>query len=123
MPLGIECPSCQHRFQIPDKMAGRGVKCPKCERPFTAVNGSPDAPPAENPPPAIPVALAAPAPSHNGGDALVATQAAAAPPRRPAGRKLTTLVLELPASVLRKMPGQPQGVAGLAVIALLVGLF
>jgi HEAT repeat protein len=37
-------------------------------------------------------------------------------------RRLTSLVMDLPVSVIRKMPGQPEGVAGLALTALLVGL-
>src|SRR2546430_1100566 len=36
MPLGVTCPSCTHKFLVPDKMAGRNVKCPACEQAFAA---------------------------------------------------------------------------------------
>jgi predicted Zn finger-like uncharacterized protein len=39
MPIGVDCPACQHQFMVPDKMSGRPVKCPRCEHPFTAHNG------------------------------------------------------------------------------------
>jgi len=31
MPIEVRCKSCQHRFRILDKYAGKNVKCPNCE--------------------------------------------------------------------------------------------
>ncbi len=143
MPLGVECPSCQHRFAVPDKMSGRGVRCPRCEHPFSAItSGLPpsatgllvpapvtavqpapeaDATPAES---AAPVSAPSAEPvSANGGAAAAQPTRVGTPVRhaRPV-RRLTRLVMDLPASVVSKMPGQPEGVAGLALIALLIGL-
>ncbi len=137
MPLGVQCPSCHHSFAVPDKMTGRGVKCPRCERPFTAivpapapapavpasaVPAAPLPPPAPLLPPAAPSTLAAPPASPNGGPvAAPLPPSVTATARRPA-RRLTRLVMDLPGSVIRQVPGQPEGVASLALIALGVGL-
>jgi hypothetical protein len=128
MPVGVACPSCSHKFSVPDKMNGRGVKCPRCESPFIAAAETPPppssaevpavAPPEYGPPapPLAPLAPPTPAPPSNGNPAV-----SVRPPRRPV-RRLTSLVMDLPVSVIRQMPGQPEGVAGLSLTALLVGL-
>ncbi|MCI0458438.1 MAG: HEAT repeat domain-containing protein, partial [Gemmataceae bacterium] len=133
MPLGVECPSCQHRFAVPDKMSGRGVRCPRCEHPFPATMTGLHAPAAvtavqptaeAEATPEASAAVLPPVPvSANGGATDTAPPRVTAPkrPARPV-RRLTRLVIDLPATVVSKMPGQPEGVAGLALIALLIGL-
>src|SRR5439155_9371985 len=146
MPLGVDCPSCQHKFMIPDKMHGRGVKCPRCEHSFTAVNGAVDLPPQpELPmapvvtaasPPEVPVAssmpsnsgtppLAVPAPASDPiptAQAITSQWPGARPPAAPRRRGLTRLVLDLPEHVLRSVPRPLQGITGLAAIGLAAGL-
>jgi HEAT repeat protein len=113
MPLGIDCPSCQHKFMIPDKMGGRPVKCPRCERGFNAPNGAADPPP--------PVAVPAPPPGV--APSPLAQSVALSSIARPAPRRgLTRLVLDIPEAVVRTVPKPLQGITGLAAVGLVVGL-
>lgn len=40
MPISVVCPSCQARFSVSEKFAGKQGPCPKCKKPITV----PDAP-------------------------------------------------------------------------------
>src|SRR5262249_47128589 len=144
MPVGVDCPSCQHKFMIPDKMHGRGVKCPRCEHSFTAVNGAVEQPPqadlpmapvvsdapaevpvaAPAPPPPAPIPL--PLPPQGGttptAQGITSQWPDPPPPAAPRRRGLTRLVLDLPENMLKTMPKPLKGITGVAVVALAAGL-
>src|SRR6516225_7798569 len=110
MPVGVACPSCSHKFAVPEPVPSpSSTELPAVAPPEYGPPAPPLTPPA-------PLAAPAPVPPPNGNPAV-----AVRPPRRPV-RRLTSLVMDLPVSVIRKMPGQPEGVAGLSLTALLVGL-
>jgi predicted Zn finger-like uncharacterized protein len=140
MPLGVDCPSCQHKFMVPDKMSGRGVKCPRCEHAFTAPNGQTpgsyaDLLLAPVGAAALPVPISVPA-----GAPMQPPSPVTAMPNLPAAslalgqggttlrsvgtprRRLTQLVLDLPEAVMRNAPRPLQGTTGLAFSGLLAGL-
>lgn len=41
MPIPVVCPSCQHKFGVPERFAGKRGKCPKCASVFRAPAGEP----------------------------------------------------------------------------------
>ncbi len=38
MPISVVCPSCQARFSVSEKFAGKQGPCPKCKKPITVPN-------------------------------------------------------------------------------------
>jgi uncharacterized RDD family membrane protein YckC len=40
MPLDVACPSCQTRYSLPEKFAGKKLKCKSCGKPFSATVGA-----------------------------------------------------------------------------------
>jgi predicted Zn finger-like uncharacterized protein len=40
MSLNVACPSCQTRYNLPEKFAGKKVKCKTCGKPFAATVGA-----------------------------------------------------------------------------------
>jgi HEAT repeat protein len=147
MPVGVDCPACQHKFLVPDKMSGRGIKCPRCEHSFNAPNGSqsevrlppvtatavpevlsaPVASPLPSPPPLAPLPIglppAATAPPLPLAQAVTAgLPSIARPPLSRQRRGLTRLVLDLPETMMRNVPKPLQGITALAMVALAVGL-
>jgi predicted Zn finger-like uncharacterized protein len=40
MSLNVACPSCQTRYNLPEKFAGKKVKCKSCGKPFAATVGA-----------------------------------------------------------------------------------
>src|ERR1700681_4941245 len=104
MPLGVDCPSCKHRFSVPDKMSGRGIKCPRCEHAFTAPNGlaggsHPDLHLA-------PVTATAPAPCE--GPLPTPAPGAAVPLPMPLPPPLHVQPIPLVHSITSSVPGKPR---------------
>ncbi len=61
MPIEVKCPSCQRKFRVPDKAAGKRIKCPKCTGAISVPAGQ--APAASGGAPASTAPAVAPAPS------------------------------------------------------------
>jgi hypothetical protein len=52
MPLAIQCPACQKKLNVPDKLLGKRVKCPSCSEAFVAAEAPTEsAKPKPKPPP------------------------------------------------------------------------
>jgi predicted Zn finger-like uncharacterized protein len=145
MPVGVDCPSCQHKFLVPDKMSGRGVKCPRCEHSFNAPNGqaggshvdlrlpvtataaAPGTTPLPSPAPALSEPDRIVVPPDPAAPLLLAQSVTASVPGKPRAlspprRGLTRLVLDLPDTVMRNVPKPLQGITAVAIAALVVGL-
>lgn len=102
MPISVECPACEHEFNIPNSYGGKKGKCPECGKIFVAppadLAGTPRSSRVQPPqPPVVGIERAAPIP----------------PPQQDAGISVGTVVAEPPPAIVLEAPP----IAGVPIVS------
>ncbi len=119
MSIGVECPSCQNKFQVATQLAGQEIQCILCRHKFAVPAPAVPPPPGSNPRLGILVSHPSSYPLDKGREAS-GLSPSPAPPR--SGRRLTTLVLDAVKVVLGKSDTARSGVPEITLIALTLAM-